>query len=226
VRHGSAQACDLTGLSNDGPQCFTSKYLWAWGITPKNGSSDDYHNTVIAASIIGKKLSPIIGTNPQAAFRNAIGPYAIDIGGGNGPSQGCETEQGTTSCQVSQNIQTLIHEMGHAFDTHYETVVGGGHTASDYLPPSWLKSTAGFQCNWYPCLEHPFSDSNLAPVLNPQIEQFADMFLNWVLDKNPAYPQNGFNNLQAGTDWSQWMNSTSTYYTGVGMPVFLKSMGY
>ena len=113
---------------------------------------------------------------------------------------------------------SLLHEFGHALDNHYKWVVD--NLASDYLPRDWLEvASSGFKCDDFPCVQHPSWLEGYDAT-----ELFADLFLNWVLDLRPEYPQNGFNYTDTsgmGMAWSTWMDSSNPYYTGVGMPYFL-----
>ena len=221
---------------DDGPQCFTAKYLWAWGITVHDASKDDAKNAktvTTAAALVGAKLASITGGNPQTIFKTVIGSTTIDISEGNGPAAGnCETTKGLIACNNSPDLQNVIHELGHQFDIQYQSrnTVGDKHLASDYISSSWDAitdpKTTGFMCNTYDCQEHPASDKTLPVWTDNNSEQFADMFLNWVLNGNGAYPNNGFRSNDMGTSWNNWMNGPTAYYPQSGISWFLGRMGY
>jgi hypothetical protein len=97
---------------DDGPQCFSSKYAWAYGITftkDSNLTEAEKNRMVRTASLWGNALSPYLNTNPQAAFRQAQGKIAIDVGPGKG--QGADGNCATTYGSGGSTI-ACDHAMG------------------------------------------------------------------------------------------------------------------
>ena len=147
--------------------------------------------------------------------------------------KGCETNDHKISCAATDPywIQTIIHEFGHVFDNQFKAISGTGHFASDYPDNSWNLTYEGYKegdgNSRHPSVQHPSKDDYYDE--RGPIEDFADMYLNWVLDMDIAYPDNGFTNEGMGNDRRDMMNNASydpnkdAYPRG--MPVWLQMMG-
>ena len=206
---------------DDGPQCFTSKYLWAWGITTIGSSA--YDSTLTrAAALSGEKLSNLgkqanfaifgeLKGDPQSVFRKTHGNISMDF---STSEDGCETVGSTITCgTLHRPLSTFIHEFGHVLENHLK--IGHPNTPASSLDPitdsngnpiddngsgNFYRTTLGFKCNTYRCLEHPPSIGYGYPGCNigdPQMslcakqEQWADLYMNWIFDST-GDPNHGF----------------------------------
>jgi RHS repeat-associated protein len=213
-----------------GGQChdesaYLDKSLEDWGIKTEGLSANRKWDVLNAALLIANKLATTIGNNidPVDAFRRVMGDISI-IGGAQ--RDGCITNDHTITCGTTYDyfVQSVIHEFGHVFDKQFKAVAGTGHLASDYTQIGWDLTFDGYMCNTYPCVQHP--DNDAPDGGRGRDEDFADMFLNWVLDANPGYPSNGFTTDAMGNDRRDYMNKSSNnpaYPTG--MPFWLMLMG-
>jgi hypothetical protein len=62
-----------------------------------------------------------------------------------------------------------------------------------YTDGYWIRSTKGFICDTDRCLEHPPSMDGNQTDGNAKSEQFADFYMNWILDGTND-PYHGFSN--------------------------------
>lgn len=184
--------------------------LLIFGIRTKGLTTAEKQVILAAAKLSGKKLSNKRGDGvpPDEAFRDAHGPILVVVNhipfdsGAN-----CETQQnGTITCELAPNMQNTLHEFGHVFDNYFYKK-NGEWLASDYVPEEWNKSAAGYMCDKMPCLAHSTVDH---PVTEDDPhglnEEFADMYMNWVLDGNADYPKNGFADDDVGGARRNWMD--------------------
>jgi RHS repeat-associated protein len=206
-----------------------SQQLAGYGITTNNSTPTQRRATLQAAQLAGGKIAETIGggISSQDAFRQAQGDITINFNANN--TNYCETVTREITCGTGLNmawgVQTIIHEFGHVFDNQFEDIYG--RKASDYPDNEWRLTYEGYKDDWYPSMQHPAKDDGYGN--RARIEDFADMYLNWVLDMNPAFPDNGFTNEGLGNDRRNMMNNTAydpnyDLYPR-GMPVWLRLMG-
>jgi hypothetical protein len=193
-----------------------------FGITTSGLNNDQKWKSVLGASLVGTKMKALLGDDDLSvfdAFRKTHGD--IIINGGVKKMNGCETDDHTITCGTTYDYfaQTIIHELGHVFDKQFKAVVGGEFWASSYPVQGWDATYDGYKGNTYPYVQHPASGSR------GRIEDFADMYMNWVLDMDPAFPKNGFTNEGMGIERRDMMNNTVNDVTHRGMPVWLEMMG-
>ncbi len=205
--------------------------LHVYGVSTSGLTDTQKKNLLTSIESTGTKLSNpnILGGTSMDAFKTAEGFITVVA---DNSRTNCVTNTSVITCGGdSLTVQAFIHEFGHVFDNRYNSMTtdvnaaGEAIGASGWVPGEWNSSPDGYKCGSYPCLEHPASDHTLP--IHDLSEEFADMFLNWVLDGNPAYPQNGFTNDNMGKARKNWMDNTiidpNVYPSGI--PVFLSRMG-
>jgi hypothetical protein len=202
-------------------------YLLEFGITTSGLNDPEKWGIAYAAILTGRKLLSYLSRETytiQTAFLSAHGNVEINLGSGLGPagSDNCSTVGGSISCDSAMDIGNAIHEFGHVFDNHYQSIFG--HFAADYLPATYSETESGYMDDDYPSLQHPNRD--FGDGTRGRYEDFADMYLNWVLDTNLAFPQNGFTTDTWGNTRRDWMNTDNidTSYP-IGIPTFLRNLG-
>ncbi len=215
-----------SGLCSGGT---TTQQLSQYGVTTSNGTHAQNQSALQAAQLAGNKIAETIGggISSQDAFRQAHGNTTINFNANN--TSYCETDDNVITCgtglNLSWSVQTIIHQFGHVFDNQFQDVVDGQFFASSYPENRWDETFEGYKCSDYPCMQHPYPKSGA----RGRDEDFADMYLNWVLDMNPAFPDNGFTTDEWGNKRRDMMNNT--YWDSIndpyprGMPVWLEMMG-
>jgi len=158
-------------------------------------------------------------------FNQVFGNRTINLNQ-DGKGAGCEVlncSQGTGGwLGTNANAQGLIiHEFGHIFD---HTITGqwgygrnvlGSTTIYDEngryvegIPVgggAWTRTNDGYMGDDYPYQQHPLKRDG-----NSSGEDFADMFMNLVLDYSGIYSDGGFASNPAGAARYDWMYSNMT----------------
>ncbi len=199
--------------------------LFDFGIETKGLNLKQKWSAATAAAQSGLKFFREYGvkagfTSAVDAFRKVHGGIFIQARA----EGGCLTEtSGTISCGSNASYRTaFLHEFGHVFE-NYQINHGSGNKASDldiYNDSEgnpiddgggyWSRTTHGFKCSGWDCLEHP-------PILDvdqtngyAKAEQFADLYMNWILD-GTGDSNHGFTNASYG-------NARRTYMTDEQIP--------
>jgi RHS repeat-associated protein len=223
IPDGLGDAC-LFNTSNQATD--STQQLSDFGITT-NGNDAQNQTAVHAAQLVGRKIATTVGNyaSPYDTFIGAHGNINITFDGRK--TKDCETKGSDITCgSVNESwfVQAMIHEFGHVFDNHFQIISGTGHLASDYPDNSWNLTYEGYKGTSYPNMQHPSKDDDYGE--RGSIEDFADMYLNWVLDMDIAYPHNGFTNEGMGNDRRDMMNNVLVNpKLPRGMPVWLGLMG-
>jgi hypothetical protein len=183
-----------------------------------------------AADLAGRKFAQIIGGSPEGAFRKAHGTNInINIGQGLGPvdpdtgkpNGNCKTVESAISCHSEMTLANTLHELGHAFE-NYQKQQDHGRKASDldFYQTSdeetwidnvggqngyWSRTTTGFICETSRCLEHPHKKSESLVDGTAKTEQFADLYMNWIMD-GAGDSNHGFTTDLAGDARRTYMN--------------------
>jgi RHS repeat-associated protein len=175
-----------------------------------------------AAKLAGKKHSEYVDGNYIEVFRLMHGDVEIKVGVGLGPSAGnCETDGGIISCHKAPDLQNTLHEFGHVFDNHYEEIVK--NFASGDIPWEWELTQEGYMCDGIPCMVHSEKDF---PGTHNLSEEFADMYMNWVLHGVAGFPDNGFDlTTDLGEQRLRYMNGDPWWPNG-GMEYWLTRLGF
>jgi RHS repeat-associated protein len=196
-----------------------------YGLMTDVGRKVVYEAARLTAHKLGEVLGSqgIYFTSYGEAFKKIHGNisikvlHSIDLGIANyGQPAICKTLGTTITCREEPTITNLLHEFGHAFDTRYQFLVRdlkpsgfGTYKASDHLASTLIaqenpfsaqevirdynsiigRTNLGFKCSRSPCQE------NIDPYLH---EEFADTYMNWILDQKKEYPDNGFTKNLAG----------------------------
>jgi len=227
----SADECEMGSSVKD--------HLVVFGIYVSGLADEQMRDLLEAAELTGEKLahaSPAVNSNTQyPLYRSWVDSFTAAQGFieviADPNRSNCETVGSVITCGVvSAMVQAFIHEFGHVFDNRYNSLTSDTNAygedigASGWVPSDWEGNSAGYQCDTYPCLQHPASDPTLPG--HDLSEEFADMYLNWVLDANPIYPQNGFTYDEMGNARRNWMDNSiidpNIYPSGI--PVFLVRM--
>ena len=217
------------------------RVLRSYGITTEGGTSQQKQAALLAAYLVGDKLSTVYGGTAADNFYRVHGDIHIvfNVDG----MDGCKTdpvnggESNVIRCgSNSYWLQTILHEFAHVFDNRYRYLShwdddncdpnNGGCLASSYLPDIY-QNAEGYFCDHLPCLAH---DPNVTGY--DFTEAFADMYMNWALDGlsvniGLGYDtnQNGFDySSQAGRDKSSWI-TTYDIARPSGIPAFVILMG-
>jgi hypothetical protein len=206
------------------------RVLKKYGITTEGGSRKQKYAALFGANLVGNRYTTVYGGTAADNFYKVHGDIHIVFGA---DRDDCKTDGGTITCGAEDKdnywLQTLIHEYGHVFDIRYQSLSHwddaacdtskGGCLASSYLPGEFY-GTDGYFGDSPPSLAH-------APSVRgyDYSEAFADMYMNWVLDRQ-GYEQNGFD-LQSnmGQDRYNWMQYTGPYTQPSGISTFLVLMG-
>jgi hypothetical protein len=165
------------------------------------------------------------------AIQSVLGQVTINIG--DGPDKGnCETIGGDITCNNMLDIQTTVHELGHVFDNRFNE--SKEFLVSGYIPEELYSTTNGYMCSSMAlgCVAHPPSFDNFNPlnatqeeIAKRREEDFADMFMNWVLGQFGGFPNNGFNmSVDEGKMRTWFMNGTG-WYPNYGIGNFIDIMG-
>ena len=170
-----------------------------------------------AAASSGIKIYKAFGSDrgydsPVDAFRETHGDFSVEF---DASRSNCETVGSVISCGTPALYRSaFVHEFGHVLDNH-----AGGH-AHDLDPyydsegnaidggDSWTRGSEGFLCvNNSSCMEHRpgmgYGDDPNCQGAGAQssgcakIEQWADLYMNWVLD-GTGDPFHGFAANAAG----------------------------
>jgi len=178
--------------------------LSKYGISAQGNNREQQWVIAIAATYSGEKFSQFIPGSSVNAFRKAHGAISIEVVGGIIKDGNCETTGSTIICINSPTLTNILHEFGHVFDNHYSDLTG--KLASDNIPMEWNRSEEGYKCPDRPCMEH--SDYKFQYLDHPLLEEFGDMYLNWVLDTTNINPAKmGFSTDVMGNARRNWMNS-------------------
>jgi RHS repeat-associated protein len=223
--------------ADDGPKCFgktISERLTRFGISASTLSEKEQGKLASAAIDIGVALASASGGTAESVVK----PLGISVVKS---SQTCAEATGFncwgrtigheltiySDAKVSSTAYNrfLTHEIGHIFDNRIGPGYGSdelvkatfsyadGTFASGVNPATgiWLRTNAGYSCNDYPCQQHPVNtDGGQDPL-----EDFADMFLNWVYNSfDYSTDANGNGAGQARYNWvtdhmSEWLAITS-----------------
>jgi len=149
-------------------------------------NEDEKWDVVLAASLVGSKMKSLLGNTFSVfgAFTKTHGNLTISVGQG-GPERGnCETNSvsNVIACHGTPNLTNILHEFGHAFDNYFKGKTG--NSPSDNIPYEWNGISDGYKCYESPCVEH--SSTFDGGIENHKaIEEFADMYMNWVLTASP-----------------------------------------
>jgi hypothetical protein len=178
---------------------------------------------IAAATLSGDKIAAYIGLPSIEAFRITHGRFTIVITGTGNWGGNCKTDNQTDTiyCKNEPDLQNALHEYGHVFDNHFEDLTGS--FASGDIPWEWNRKEEGYMCPKHPCMAH--SDEQFPDIDHPLIEEFADMYLNWVLHGVRGYPENGFDlKVKLGELRLRLMNG-DPYWPYAGIPNWLQRMG-
>jgi len=119
-----------------------------------------------------------------------------------------EGTRGKLSAPTQKGLVT--HELGHTFDHNIDgwgygrtrldraSIIDafGNHVTGRNAQNTFERTSAGYQCSDFPCMQHPIDLDDLGPTAG---EDFADMFMSWV--------QNSFSNDSAGRARNHWMTT-------------------
>ncbi len=224
--------------SNGDPECYSPAPAWMpslsqMGITLGNGWSPlDAGRVQKEAAAIAVTLQSFCGEycygmTSYQVFQAVFGNRTINLNQ-DGLGAGCEVlncSQGTGGwLGTSADAQGLIiHEFGHIFDHTITGQWGYGrnvlgsttiYTESgiyvEGIPAgggAWTRTDDGYRCDTHPCQQHPLSDNGNSPG-----EDFADMFMNLVLDYSGIYSNGGFAPDRFGQARYDWMHSYMTIW--------------
>lgn len=188
------------------------------GISYNGGNHKGKITAFLSANLAAYKSyqslqSFILISSPQMAFKIFVGAVIINVFDDDVPGSGnCETVDATISCHQPPDMPNTLHEFAHVLDNH---LGGMSSTLGPYYDSEgnpidmdsngfWTRTSNGFLCaDSVRCMEHPPSmgywDSENCGGTSAQssycarIEQWADLFLNWVLD-GTGDPNHGFTN--------------------------------
>jgi hypothetical protein len=178
--------------------------LSRYGISAQGYNREQQWGIAIAATYSGEKFSQFIPGSSIDSFRKAHGNIIMIFDPDADIEGYCETTGNSITCDTVPGLSAILHEFGHVFDNHYSDLTG--KLASDNIPAEWNRSEGGYKCPRTPCMEH--SDFEFPNLPHPLLEEFGDMYLNWVLDTtniNPA--EMGFLLSDMGIARRNWMNT-------------------
>jgi hypothetical protein len=175
-----------------------------------------------------KALADLIGSeNPAETFKAIYGNITIEVG--NLEGTGCQSGTGGFACnkgsvgklKLAAWSGTVIHELAHVFDFGYcgyncaqdlETRVyaeDGTWVAGGYFPNTGLpyRTTDGYRSPRFPDMQHPMSLDGAG--FNGNFgEDYADMFMNFIIDPNATNLDLGFANNPAGNARYNWIRNS------------------
>jgi hypothetical protein len=215
-----------------------SNFLAKYGIATINTTFAQNITIYKAVVLSGQKFNDYLGSNiggkqdvyrysEADAFISTHGEITITFDPNANIRGSCETVLNSITCDTSPSVTGVLHEFGHVFDNHdrYNSPGDADLFAGNYFDSTELpRNFNGYQCRTSPCLEHSWQDFPIDPDFeNPTLnflEEFGDMYLNWVLDGNPDYPQNGFTTDLAGEARRQDMNNfmRTIWLPSMGLP--------
>jgi len=233
---GHTSAC---AGSNGDPECYGPAPVWMpslsqMGITldddwtPQDAGRIQKEAAAIAVTLQSLCDEYCYGMTSYQVFQVVFGNQTINLNQ-DGLGAGCEVlncSQGTGGwLGTSANAQGLIiHEFGHIFDYTitgqwgYARNVLGSTTIYDELGRyvegvpvgggAWTRTNDGYRCATYPCQQHPLNE----PGGETAGEDFADMFMNLVLDYSGIYTDGGFASDLFGQARYDWMHSYMTIW--------------
>jgi hypothetical protein len=163
-----------------------------------NANCKTQNNSFLTADLI-EKLNLSITMN-----RNDRYPYLASYQRVDGTNIHIQTERSQLIvCREQPDLYTTMHEIEHVFDNHYLNVTRGSNLLSDFLPPlrvgnleiryteNGVRTSDGFNNNGRPPTRQNTDGDNL-------VEELADTLMNDALDGDPAHPDFGFTNDDAG----------------------------
>jgi RHS repeat-associated protein len=208
-----------------------SNFLAKYGITTTGTTFLENLEIYEAALLSGKKISTYLTSSdnhqysPADAFAATHGDVSITFMAKD-KMNGCETSASNEIvCGYFKSqylMQNILHEFGHAFDNHFKRATGV--FASGDISESWNRIEEGYICSYQPCMVH--SDREFGHLPHGLDEEFADMYLNWVLQGNAMFPQNGFKTTgqwEIGDQRAAFM-SGSNWWPNAGIPNWLRRM--
>ncbi len=203
----------------------SAKLQYNFGIRTQGYNTPDVLMSILeAAELSGSKFGELLNLPADEAFRTTHGEIEMILNPeavfGN-PKDNCITYGGEITCKGVPTVPNTIHEMGHAFE-NYQATHGENSIASDLDPVkksdgryldwdddtnSWLRKEEGFIAG-RESMENKIDIDDRESRIDGDAkqEQFADMYMNWILDGNPDYPKNGFSDDAAGDARSKYMN--------------------
>jgi RHS repeat-associated protein len=232
---GNQQAWDRYAYANNNPSRYTdpsgnkvcdevdiygncigwsaSFVLSRYGISTQGYNREQQWGIAIAATYSGEKFSQFIPGSSIDAFRKAHGNIIMNFDPDADIEGYCETTGNSITCDTVPGLSAILHEFGHVFDNYYLANSPGdkGLFASNYLPMP--RRFEGYKCNQSPCLEHSwFVFPNDPDFEDPKfnfLEEFGDMYMNWVLDETNINPAKiGFTDDK----WGNIRRSNMNYY--------------
>ena len=202
--------CDGKGTGGSCDEANPDDLLNWYDINTSGLSKKQKWDLADAATQADKKLS----TSGYGTFQSRFGEINVSK---DASRDNCETVQSTITCgSVALYKNAFLHEFGHVLQNQI-LVLHPDRSAGDLdsYPNStgkliddcggyWCRTTLGFQCEDWRCLEHPQSlDSNQTDG-NAKNEQWADLFMNWILDDTDD-PFHGFTNDPNGNARRKFM---------------------
>ena len=224
--------------NNGDPECYAPAPNWMpslsqMGITlderwtPLDAGRIQREAAAIATSLLGFCGEDCSSMTSYQAFHEVFGDTTIAI---SGTGYGCQVQSYGFSCGAntvgwlgtdSDAEGLIIHEFGHVFDHNITGEFGYGRNvlgsttiydeSGNYVEGipvgggAWTRTNDGYRCITYPCQQHPLGDDG-ANIW----EDFADMFMNLVLDYSAIYTDGGFASNPAGQARYDWMHSNMT----------------
>ena len=202
------KVCDDVDKKGNCVEWNANYVLSLYGIKAVGIKEDDKWKIYDAAYLTGRKLVPYLGGSSADAFKSMHGDIVIRIGKGKGPRDengkllgNCETVAGAgasvISCESAMNVPNAIHEFGHVFDIHH------GLAPSNKIPYG-PRSTEGLECDpRLSCIENQQTIDSVDST-----EEFADFYLNWVLDGVPGFDDYGLTDSTGTEMYSPYSRKT------------------
>jgi hypothetical protein len=218
------KACNGAGIGGKCDQAKADDLLRFYGITASGITERSKWELADAATYADIKLA----NAGYGSFRRIHGE--VTVTGVGLARDNCETIGSTITCgSAAQYMTAFLHELGHAAENHLATVFGRRASDLDSYKDSeghliddeggyWIRTTYGFKCDGWDCLEHP-------PALDvdqtsgyAKAEQWADLYMNWVLD-GTGDDFHGFTNDSYGNARRNYMSEQFYWiFTGSTLP--------
>ena len=196
-------------------------WLENYGVTITGDPIGDsaVRNILEAAVLAGDKIRDDLGTSFSGGhiFQETHGESEVTFDKdakfydeyGNELDGNCQTDLGIITCKSAMTVQNSLHEFGHIFSKYLQSQPDGLLAGAQLPYDAWANRTSvGYMCNTSPCMIHHFGYGDTAFT---SVEEWADMYMNYILNGNPNYPKNGFTNATEGHGYkpytrNQWMS--------------------